>query len=75
MEGDTNELDNIDPDFNHFETNNVKFKAYNVDDFSKCIFKKDNLNVFHHNARSLMKDGGWITIRYYLALMATHSKS
>ena len=57
MESDANELDNIDPDVNHFDSNNVEFKAYDVDEFTKCIFHKDNFNIFHHNARSIMKEG------------------
>ena len=57
MESDADELVNIDPDSNHFDTNKINFKAYEVDEFTKCIFQKDDLNIFHHNARSLMKEG------------------
>ena len=57
MESDADELVNIDPNSNHFDTNKINFKAYEVDEFTKCIFHKDDLNIFHHNARSLMKEG------------------
>ena len=57
MEGDTNILDNIDPDSNHFNDNTVQFKQYDIDTFIKCKFQSNSFNLFHHNSRSLIKEG------------------
>ena len=51
-------IDNIDPDINHYNDSINNFKEYSIDTFNtdKTI-NSSSLNLFHNNARSLMHDG------------------
>ena len=51
-------IDDIDPDINHYNDSINNFKEYSIDTFNtdKSI-KSSSLNLFHNNARSLMRDG------------------
>ena len=51
-------IDNIDPDINHYNDNIDNFKQHSIDSFiqdAKLI--NNSLNIFHNNARSIMKEG------------------
>ena len=51
-------LDSIDPDMNHYNDSINNFKEYSIDTFnSELNIDKSSLNLFHNNARSIMKEG------------------
>ena len=51
-------MDLIDPDNNHYNQYTVNFSSHTVDSFTRDSNLNNNaLNIFHNNARSIMKDG------------------
>ena len=51
-------IDSIDPDINHYNDSIENFKEYSVDTFNiDNNFDHNSLNLFHNNARSIMKEG------------------
>ena len=51
-------IDNIDPNINHYNDSIKNFKEYSIDTFKvDTNFNTTSLNLFHNNARSIMKDG------------------
>ena len=51
-------IDNIDPDINHYNDNIDNFKPYSIDSFiQNAKLSNNSLNIFHNNARSIMKEG------------------
>ena len=51
-------MDLIDPDNNHYNQYTVNFTSHSVDSFTRDTNLNNNsLNIFHNNARSIMKDG------------------
>ena len=55
---DRENINNIDPDINHYSNNVVDFGQYSTDSFIRDIQNDQNsLNIFHNNARSIMTDG------------------
>ena len=60
-------LEEIDPDINHYNDTTVNFKQYSTESFNKEINTANGtLNVFHNNARSLMKEGKIEQYKYLL---------
>ena len=58
MEDDIDAMDLIDPDNNHYNQYTVNFTSHSVDSFTRDTNLNNNsLNIFHNNARSIMKDG------------------
>ena len=59
MSGDNrSNLEEIDPNFNHYNDVTVNFKQYSTESFKTEIKSVDGtLNLFHNNARSIMKEG------------------
>ena len=57
MAGDNRlNIENIDPDLNHYIANTNNFKQYSIDSFVKhAVRDKICLSLFHNNARSIMK--------------------
>ena len=50
-------LSNIDPDINHFDTV-LNFQQHSINSFNnKNYVELKTLKIVHHNARSLMKPG------------------
>ena len=58
MSGDNRvNIDNIDPDLNHYNNDTVDFRQYSTESFLKDIHKNQNsFNLFHNNARSIMTE-------------------
>ena len=55
---DRKNINNIDPDINHYCNNVVDFGQYSTDSFIRDIQNDQNsLNIFHNNTRSNMSDG------------------
>ena len=52
---DLNILDNADPDLNHYNDFDVDFVAY--DSLKGNISVTDGFNLWHHNSRSILKEG------------------
>ena len=53
-----NLLDIADPDTNHFGENIVDFSSYTTDDLTKLdLSGEGNLNIMHHNCRSIRTEG------------------
>ena len=51
-------IDSIDPDINHYNDSINNFKEYSIDTFNADKnFNTNSLNLFHNNARSIMKEG------------------
>ena len=51
-------IDSIDPDINHYNDSINNFKEYSIDTFNTDNrFNPNSLNLFHNNARSLMREG------------------
>ena len=51
-------IDNIDPDINHYNDNISNFKPHSIDSFIQdAKISNNSLNIFHNNARSIMKEG------------------
>ena len=50
-------LGDIDPDANHFNNNSIQYNRYTIDTFSTCNLQNNDFNLFHHNSRSIMKEG------------------
>ncbi len=51
-------IDSIDPDINHYNDSIENFKEYSVDTFNiDNNFDHNSLNLFHNNARCIMKEG------------------
>ena len=57
MAGDLNMLGDIDPDANHFNDNSLQYNRYTIDTFTTCNLQNRDFNLFHHNSRSIMKEG------------------
>ena len=54
---ESNILDNADPDLNHYNDFDVDFMAYDIDRLKGNISINDGFNLWHHNARSILKEG------------------
>ena len=54
---ESNILDNADPDLNHYNDFDVNFMAYDIDRLKGNISISDGFNLWHHNARSILKEG------------------
>ena len=55
---DDDDIDPLDPDFNHFNKNVVNFTTHTIESFVKnSNLDPNSLNILHHNARSLMSRG------------------
>ena len=50
-------LGDIDPDANYFNDNSIQYNRYTIDTFSTCNLQNNDFNLFHHNSRSIMKEG------------------
>ena len=51
------EMDPLDPDFNHYNHNTVNF-SHSIDSFKKYSnLNPKALNILHHNSRSIMRPG------------------
>ena len=51
-------IDNIDPDLNHYNDNITNFKQHSIDSFIQdAKISHNSFNLFHNNARSIMKEG------------------
>ena len=60
-------LEEIDPDINHHNDVKVNFKQYSTESFKTEIKSVDGtLNLFHNNARSIMKEGKLEQYKYLL---------
>ena len=59
MSGDNRvNLDNIDPDLNHYNNDTVNFRHYSNESFLKDThFNQNSFNLFHNNARSILAEG------------------
>ena len=58
MEDDIDAMDLIDPDNNHFNQYEVNFTSHTTDNFARnSNLDKHSLNILHHNARSIMREG------------------
>ena len=51
-------IDNIDPDLNHYNNNNlVNFRQYSTESFTKDLnIENHSFNLFHNNAHSIMSE-------------------
>ena len=55
---DDDDMDPLDPDFNHFNNNVVNFTTHTIETFVKnSNLDPNSLNILHHNSRSLMSRG------------------
>ena len=64
---DRENINNIDPDINHYSNNVVDFRQYSTYSFIKNIQNDQNsLNIFHNNARSILSDGRLEKYEVYL---------
>ena len=57
VESNSNILDTADPDLNHYNDFDVNFMAYDIDSLKGNISKTDGFNLWHHNSRSILKEG------------------
>ena len=59
MSGDNRvNLDNIDPDLNHYNNDTANFRHYSNESFLKDIqFDQNSFNLFHNNARIILTEG------------------
>ena len=59
MSGDNRaNIDDIDPDLNHYTDNVTNFRRFSIDSFNQVAKLSNNtFNLFHNNARSIMADG------------------
>ena len=55
---DDDDIDPLDPDYNHFNNNVVNFTTHTIETFVKnSNLDPNSLNILHHNSRSLMSRG------------------
>ena len=54
---DSNILDNADPDLNHYNDFDIDFKAHDIDTLKGNISISEGFNLWHHNSRSILKEG------------------
>ena len=75
MSGDNRaNIDNIDPDLNHYNNNMVNFGQYSNESFLRDLHKDQNsLNLYHNNARSILTEGRWINMSACLTISIIHS--
>ena len=53
-----NVLDSADPDTHHFGENPIDFYSYTVEEFHSInMCSTGNLNIMHHNCRSILSEG------------------
>ena len=52
-----NILDTADPDLNHYNDFDVDFRAYDLDSLKDKISLSNGFNLWHHNSRSILKEG------------------
>ena len=62
MEDDNNNdfsgFDEIDPDRNHFNNDNINCKTYSIDSFNSNLeINCQSLNIYHNNSQSILKPG------------------
>ena len=58
MGDDNNDMDLIDPDYNHYDHYDVNFASHTLDNFTKnAKLNNNSLNILHHNSRSIMREG------------------
>ena len=52
-----NILDIADPDLNHYNEFDIDFMSYDTERLKGNISIVDGLNIWHHNSRSILKEG------------------
>ena len=70
MDDNVDILSDIDPDINHSVERVVDFQKYSIDSFVRTFEILDNaLSLFHHNSRSILKEGRIDEYDYFLRLL------
>ena len=73
MDDNVDILSDIDPDINHSVERVVDFQKYSIDYFVRTFEILDNaLSLFHHNSRSILKEGRIDEYDYFLRLLVIH---